>query len=353
MFTAHRLEAQPTVRGRSSEKAEGPPEVLIEREPLLLTSPEQYRVSLHLEPVKSVALAAPMDGVVNNVLITGGEQAREFAEIVRLESRERQLEFERAKAEFQAAQIEQRSAGQGTEKELAEVRLQIAKYNLELAEHRLDQTVIRAPFDGRVQEVHVVEGQYVRAGEPVARLVDTSQLVVKIPIDRQTSTTGDPISFSVEGQDVSATLTQVLPLTEPFEPLRKLFQSIATGVAVLDNPSGEWHAGQTVYSSLIPRSPVTEVPNSALSNAIAGGRKVQVIRDGFVRDVAVDLLGAVGDERTIVTGAFGSDDELIVRTSQELVDGTRVVARTASSETPAASAPADRSPRRAVSPLAR
>jgi len=83
---------------------------------------------------------------------------------------------------------------------------------------------------------------------------------------------------------------------------------------------------------------------------------VQVVRDGFVRDVPVELLGAVGEERTIVTGAFGAGDELIVRSSQELLDGTQLVARTELVEQPEATrAPTgpSPSPRRSVPPIAR
>ena len=345
------LSAQPTVRNAQTSPAEEPLQVIIEREPLLLKSPETYRVSLDLKPVQTVKLAAPTDGIVDNILIKGGEQARQQAEIIRLDSRERQLELERAQTVLQAAQIEQQAATQGTEQELADARLQIAKIELELAEYRLDRTIIRSPFEGTAERVHVMKGQFVRSGEPLATLVDTSQLIVEIPIDRATSTPGAQIDIRIEGKVTSATLQQVLPLTEPFEPLRELFQSIATGVVVVDNGAGEWHAGQTVYAALIPRSPVTEVPNRAISNTDDGGRRVQIVRDGFIRDVPIELLGAVGEERTIVTGRFGPRDELIVRSSEELLDGTQVVPRSELVEQPATSSPARRTPRRPIPPI--
>jgi RND family efflux transporter MFP subunit len=330
-----------------------PAQVVIEREPLVLRPPETYRVSLHLRPAKSVEIAARMDGVVGSILTGSGEIAREQAEIVRLDSRERQLELERAKAAFQAAQIEQRAAQNGTAKELADARVQIARIDLDLAEYRLDQTILRAPFEGTVQTVHVVEGQFVRAGEPLATLVDSSRLSVQIPIDRAASQVGNSIEFQIEGQGAAGTLQQILPLTPPFEPLRELFQSIATGVVMVENRAAQWHPGQTVFASSIPRSPVTEVPNQAISNTLDGGRRVQVIRDGFVRDVPIELLAAVGEARTVVTGRFGAGDELIVRASEDLADGTQVVARTELVEEPTADTPAPRSPRRAIPPVAR
>ncbi len=343
----------PGRRGAPSARDEQPSHVAIEREPLVLKPPEAYRVSLSLQPGKSVEMVARADGIVANVLIHSGENAREQAEIIRLDSRERQLAMERAKAAFQAAQIEQRAAPEGTVKEVADARLRIAKIDLDLAEYRLDQTIHRAPFGGMVQTVHVVEGQFVRAGQTLATLIETSRLVVQIPIDRNVSKAGDAIKVRVEDKTATAEVQQVLPLTKPFEPLRELFQSIATGVVVIDNGAGGWHPGQTVYSDLIPRSPVTEVPNATISNTDAGGRRVQVIRLGFVRDIPIELLSSVGEGRTIVTGPFGDHDELIVRSSEELLDGTQVMARTELAEEPSPTAPATRSPRRAIPPASR
>ena len=93
------------------------------------------------------------------------------------------------------------------------------------------------------------------------------------------------------------------------------------------NKSGKLRAGQTVHSPLIPRLPVAEVPTSAIANAEQGGRKVQVIREGFVRDIPVQLLGPVGADHVFVSGRFGVTDELVSKTSEPLVDGVRVTAR--------------------------
>jgi multidrug efflux pump subunit AcrA (membrane-fusion protein) len=193
--------------------------------------------------------------------------------------------------------------------------------------------------------VHVVQGEFVRAGQPLATLVDTRQLKVEVPVERNSVQVGAQIEIQVERQTISATVQGILPLTPPFEPLRDLFESVATAVAVVDNGSGQFQAGQTVYAPMIPRLPVAEIPNEAIGNSQEGTRQVQVIRDGFVRDVTIDLLGAVGEQRTVISGRFNNTDELVVRSSEQLLDGTQVVPRLAL-EAPAASggAGAGRSP---------
>lgn len=311
-----------------AKPAETPLQVVIEREPLVLRAPETYRVSLQLVPIKSVRLAAQVDGVVGKVQAKIDQPVQSQAEVVRLESRDRQLELDRAKAALEAAKIVQKGAGQGTDRELADAQFEVARLDVELAQYRLDQATVRAPFNGAVQRVHVVEGQFVRAGEPLATIVDTTQLQVEIPVDRNTVSAGNSLQIQVEKQTVSARVDSILPLSASFEPLRELFESVATGLAVLDNKGGQFQPGQTVYASMIPRLPVAEIPNGAIGNSDDGNRRLQVIRDGFVRNVTVELLGSVGEERTVVTGRFATGDELIVRSSEELLDGTQVVPRT-------------------------
>lgn len=321
--------AQVTATQAPSGGGSEPLQVVIEREPLVLRDPATYRVGLHLDPIKSVEVAARLDGIVEAVVDAGGELVQAQSEVVRLDSQERKLELERAKVALEATRLAQEDAGQGSGKALATLNAKVAQLDVEIAQHRLDQAVVRAPFDGNVQRVHVVRGEFVRAGQPLATLVDRKQLKVEVPIDRNSVQVGGQVQLQVEKQTVTATVQAILPLTPPFEPLRELFESVATAVAVLDNSGGQFQVGQTVHAPMIPRLPVTEIPNTAIGNSQEGTRQVQVIRDGFVRNVTVELLGAVGEERTVISGRFSNGDELVVRSSEQLLDGTQVVPRIA------------------------
>jgi multidrug efflux system membrane fusion protein len=52
--------------------------------------------------------------------------------------------------------------------------LAAAQATLTLAERDLADTVVRAPFDGRVTSFHLVAGEYVVTGQPLGSLIDTS-----------------------------------------------------------------------------------------------------------------------------------------------------------------------------------
>lgn len=302
---------------RADDRASAPLQVTIERAPFRIRDAASYDIPLKLQAVRQVTLVALVDGVVQPYRVKPGEKLASQTELLRLDGRARQLEIERAAAALQAAQQEVEKGGPAA-------RVAVAKADLALAELRMEQTLTRMPWDGAVLDIHVVDGQFVRAGDPLVTVADQTKVVVDVPIDRTTSKVGDRIEVKVEDLTVQGELTVIRPLSARLDPLRSLFQSIASGLVVIDNADGRFLPGQTVYSALIPRHPVGDAPAAAILNADDGQRKVQVIRDGIVRDVPVQLLGQMGEQHVWISGRFAADDQLILSTSEPLPDGTLV-----------------------------
>lgn len=316
--------APPSTAPPSADSAE---QVIIQREALKLIEPDAYRVPLYLVPNRSLDLTPLMDGVVSAVLVKPGQRVSVQAEALRLDPAELQLIVDRAKANHRAAQIEAKIASGKNDpdlKELADARLQAAKADLDLATLRRERATIRAPFAGDTLRVHVVEGQLVRAGQPVLTIGDTSAMKVEVPVDRTQTQPGQTIDLRIEDRTVQGKVEAILPLAEKFEPLRDLVNSVASAVVVLDNARGEFKPGQTVYAPLIPRYPVAEVPNSAVQNGTDGTRNVQVVRENVIRDVPVEIFGSVGADRVHVSGPFAAGDEAVVSSSQPLADGSQI-----------------------------
>src|SRR5207237_528460 len=143
----------------------------------------------------------------------------------------------------------------------------------------------RAPFNGEILRVNVVEGQFVRAGEKLGSMIDPAKLWVEIPVERANAAPGATIDIKVEETAVKAKVESVTALSEKFDSLRELTVSPASALVVIDNSSGKLAAGQTVYSDLIPLAPVALVSSASVSNASEGNRKVKVLRDNIIRDV--------------------------------------------------------------------
>ncbi len=312
------------IEGLTTARGDDLLQVVIERAPLSIRPAASYDIPLRLSGAREIQVVALVDGIVQPIRVKPGDRLTRQAELLRLDSRLQQLELERATAALEAAKQEQ-------SKGAAAARVDVAQKELELAQLRLDHTIARMPWDGLLYRIHVAEGQYVRAGDPLVTIADTSRMQVDVPIDRSSAQVGDMVELKIDDVAVQGKLAAILPLHERLEPLRGLFPAIASGLVEVDNAGSRFLPGQTVYSPRIPRRPVGEVPNTSVGNTDDGGRKVQVIRDGVVRDVPVQLLGSVGEDSVWVSGLFGTEDQLILRTSEPLVDGTLVTPRLARS----------------------
>jgi multidrug efflux system membrane fusion protein len=300
-------------------------EVVIKREALKLTDPRTYNASMHLDAVKTVDLTAPVDGFVRAVSAKPGQKIKAQSEAVRLDETRAALILKRARANHQAAQIEKKLAQAKSDADLtalAEARLDAAQADLELAQAESEMLVVRGPFNGEVQRVYVVEGQFVRAGEKLATLIDPSRLTVEVPVERSAAAPGSNIDIKVEETPVKARVESVIALAPRFDALRELLVSPASALVTIENTAGKFFAGQTVYSDLIPQTPVALVPSASISNVPDGNRKVQVLRENVIRNLNVRILAKVGTDSVFVSGRFNEGDEVIVSSSRELADGT-------------------------------
>lgn len=317
--------------------APGEQEVVIKREALKLIDPRTYRASMQLQAARSLDLTAPTDGIVRSVAARPQQKINPQAEIVRLNDATAALQLKGAKARLQVAQIEKKIAqgkADADQTALAEARLEAALADVELADLGVERLIVRAPFAGDIERVYVTEGQFVRAGDKLATLVDSTKLSVEVPVERAAAAPGKPVDIRVEETMVKATVESVMPLAPRFDAIRELAVSPASALVNIDNANGRHFVGQTVYSDLIPLTPVALVPSAAISNQPDGNRKVQVLRDNVVRDMTVKILAKVGTDGVYVAGRFSEGDEVIASATRALSDGTPLRSLAASAAPP-------------------
>jgi RND family efflux transporter MFP subunit len=298
-------------------------QVIVKREATNIEPPHKYKVALSLEPIRSVTLTAPFDGIVRQMDGKPNSKVQAQPDIVRFDNTIAKLKVVRAEAALKIAIAEQKKDANedDLEKSLAQSKVDLAKADVDLAKYLLEQGSVRAPFSGEVQRLLVTEGQFVKAGDPLAVVVDNSKLRVEVPAERSTANPGKTLPLKIESTEVEAKVDTVLPLDARFGALRDVFDSVASAVLIVDNADGKFKPGQSAYVPLIPRQPVAEVPSSAVGNVADGQRKVQVVRHGVVRDIPILLMGSVGVNRVFVSGAFAEGDEVIYELSHQLGDG--------------------------------
>jgi len=297
-------------------------QVIVKRDAMQIEPPHKYKVPLALEPIRSVILTAPFDGIVRQADVKPNAKLQSQTEVLRLDTQVAKLNVQRTESLLKIATAEQKQAADKDElqKTVAQARVEVAKAEADLAKHALEQASVRTPFAGELQRMLVTEGQFVRAGDPLAIIVDSSKLRVEVPAERAQVVQGKTLSIKIESAEVEAKVESVLPLDARFGGIREVFDSVASAVLNVDNADGRFKPGQTVYVPLIPRQPVSEIRTSAIGNLPDGQRKVQVVRHGIVRDIPVVVMGSVGVNRVFVSGAFADGDEVIYESSHLLSD---------------------------------
>jgi len=208
-----------------------------------------------------------------------------------------------------------------------ELRVQVAnveslKAEVKLAEKRLNDTVIRAPFDGAVIERMVSPGQFIKDMEntPVLRMVSTSAIRLRVSVPETASGSvkvGSKLSFVTDaapGQTFTATV-------QTLNPSLDAKSRIMIVEAKLPNPGWRLRPGTFVQVRLTTAKDVeiVSVPKRALYN-VAGLTKVFAVRDGKAVEyrVAPGVEGA--DWMEVPEGTVKAGETVAVSNLGALVD---------------------------------
>jgi len=240
-------------------------------------------------PVRTVQLKAETSGRVESLDAARGQLLRKGTVILRLDLRDRQARLDQAQAsvaQHQTAyegQLELKAQGYVSETQIAETlaKLETAKAELVRAELDLDYMVIRAPFDGVIQDRPVEIGDYVRAGDPIATFVDNTRLIVTATIaenDARLVSINNPATAKlVTGEQVRGLIRYLSPVAD--EGTRTFTVELE-----IPNPGGKLAAGVTAEMQI----PAGEMLAQKISPAI-----LTLAADGQIGVKTVDSNGRV------------------------------------------------------------
>ena len=188
---------------------------------------------------------------------------------------------------------------------------------LQIARHALEDTSLRAPYDGIVTEQKAENYEMIDSGKVVLRFHDiqTLEIAVNIPENEITNSLGESgvvhVSFpSVRGQVFEARLkewsTQADPLTRTYSTTFEL--EAPNGVRILPGMTASVEILNTADKSL-----VLTVPISALVSGGANGTAVWVY----------DEVGGHAQLRSVTTGNLSGSSRVVIM--EGLSEGERVV----------------------------
>ncbi len=244
-------------------------------------------------------------------------------------SEERHIELEK---QFRAKE----AAYQATSDDLRVALANIAALRAEvkLAEKRLQDATIRAPFDGAIERRMVAPGQYVTPNTPIVNLVKASPLRLRVEIPESAASfikVGTPVTFTTAAAPGIEFRTAIRQLNPSLESRSRSLKAEAR----LANPDPRLRPGMfvTVQLALPQAAQVVVVPHEALYQ-IAGLTKVFTIRDGRAVEHRVTPGAEMNGMVALETDRIRPGDRVAISKVAALTDGAPVSA--AASPAPAA-----------------
>ena len=154
---------------------------------------QYFRAEGQALPDRETHLLSETTGEIAEVLVEKGAMVEAGEVIARFVTAQRSADLTRAEEELARAQREYDNAqtllgrGASTADRVSQARavLAAAQAQLSAAQEAIAETELRAPFAGRLENLTVDQGEYVRDGVEVARIVDNSPLTVSVQVPQQ------------------------------------------------------------------------------------------------------------------------------------------------------------------------
>ena len=220
-------------------------------------------IEIVLEPVRSMVVSAPVDGVIESVVVDEGDRVETGDSLVTFVRSQEDLRVERAREVLRKRQFDAEGTAQlfadnmtsETEKLEKEIERRVAEIDLAEAIDQRDRRLVTAVHDGVVTLRHHEAGEYVERGEPLLALVDQGQLDARFyvrPHEGLELAVGDSVWIHVPLVDetLRCLIVFVDPLVDPSSGLMRARVRV-------DNTTGRFKPGLRGWVSLTEEEPAT------------------------------------------------------------------------------------------------
>ena len=220
-----------------------------------------------------------------------------------------------ARSQLDSAQFGLQSAEGRFQDALEEVRNRQAvlvqrRAEVELARQQLADTALLSPIDGAVSQRQASPGEYLAAGAPVATLVRTHPLRLRLTVPEREAASvkvGQSVRVKVEGDPTGYQGTVVRLSPQIAELNRTLLIE-----AEVPNERGLLRPGAFTKAEVVTQldQPIVTVPASSIV-VFAGVEKVMSVKDGKSVEIRVETGRRQGDRVEVVSGLRGGEPVVI------------------------------------------
>ena len=199
-------------------------------------------------------------------------------------------------------------------------RVKMKRAQRDLAKRKLARTVLRAPFDGYVNQVYIDEGDYINANQPALTVVDTIEFDVQIDV-RGELVEALSLDQIVNVEVNQKTIQGVIVSLQPDPDINTNTHEIRIRV-----PNENIRAGAlaTVMLPLSLQAQAQMIPVTSVLN-LHGNTYVYVLEGDRVRKTPVSIGKRVDDEYILLSG-LKAGQKIVARDVLSLSDQQLVAA---------------------------
>lgn len=287
-------------------------------------------ISGSLLPDEEVNLSFETSGKITDIYFHEGQRTRKGQLLAKLNDATLQANLRRLQAQMQLTEDRLRRQRALLEKEAvsqeafqeAEVALLTLKAEIEHVEAQIEQTELRAPFDGVIGLRQVSVGQFVTTSQAVATLSATEQLKIEFAVPERYAThlkAGDKLSFIVEG-DLEKRYAQIYATDSRVNTDTRTY----TVRAKYNNANQKLVSGRYVQVTINTQhfSNTLAVPSEAIISEM-GIDKVFLYRNGVAQPVQIKKGLRTANEVQVVDG-LQVGDTVITSGTMQLRTGMKV-----------------------------
>ena len=246
------------------------------------------------EAIREAQLKVRKSGIVARVLVRENQTVRAGQRLVQIDTTEYAFELAAKEAALHKAQADYQVRLLGDE-QLADTAVRNERARLaraytglndaEVAHRRavrdLEETAVRAPFEGRIADLEVVAGQYVSEGEEVLTVIDMDPIKVSVAV------LGTEVVYLDEGRTAEVEFTPFpgrpfMGRIETINPVVDPTTNTARVTVHIANPDGRIFPGMYAEADLEAQKFPDRilVPRTAILEATDGRPYCFVVEDG-------------------------------------------------------------------------
>lgn len=295
------------------------------------TISDEFFVSGSIIPDEEVDLSFETSGKIIDIFFKEGTRVSKGDLLAKINDAPLQAELKKLKAQLklytdrmyrQNALLEKEAVSQEAFQE-AETNLATLQAEIDKVEANIEQTELRAPFDGIIGLRQVSQGTYASPTTTIARLTKTNPLKIDFAVPERyagTLKSGTQLSFTVEG-DLDEKKAKIYALDSHVNSDTRTFSVRA----LYDNSDGRLYPGRYVSIALTTQTfeETLAVPSQAIISEM-GIDKVFLYKSG--KAVPVEIKKGVRTESLVqVLEGITPGDTVITTGTMQLRTGQKVI----------------------------